>query len=173
MGDIASLPPDILPPAASAPATPPNARSVLASLHRDVALLEQSIGALQGSLEAPAESDHSLARGLIQRIDLLEDLMASDAGLADRLAPLHGSLLDLLKEHAIEPFTLPIGHLLDVATRKRITIVEAAQDGAGVTEIAEIFRPGYQLLPPPLGTPPIILRKAEVRTIRRSLAQVT
>ena len=159
------------------PALPLSARSVLASLHRDVALLEESISVLQEIRETPAESNHAFARGLIQRIDLLEDLMASsDAaaeGLATRLAPLHGSLLDLLREHSIEPFTLPVGHPLDVAARKRITIVEAAPEGEGVTEIAEVFRPGYQFLPQPPGSPPILLRKAEVRTTRRTLAQVT
>jgi molecular chaperone GrpE (heat shock protein) len=123
------------------------------------------------------DSDHSLARGLIQRLDQLEDLMAAGEkalpGLAARLAPLHASLLELLRDHSIEPYTVPPGQPLDVATRKRITIVEAAPEGAGVTEIAEVFRPGYQLNPGTGDGPAVILRKAEVRTLRRPQWQVT
>lgn len=159
------------------PATPKTAKTALASIQRDVALLEKTLGALQDGAAPGAEADQALARGLIQRIDLLEDLMTSGErtlpGLADRLAPLHASLLELLREHSIEPYTVQLGHALDVATRKRITIVEPAPEGEGITEIAEVFRPGYHFTRGSGDLPAVILRKAEVRTLRRSLGQVT
>jgi molecular chaperone GrpE (heat shock protein) len=147
----------------------------LASIQRDVALLEKSLGALQEA-EGPAlEREHAFARGLIQRIDLLEDLMAAGEkslpGMAARLAPLHASLLELLKEQAIEPFTVPPGQALDVATRKRITIVEPAPEGEGLTQIAEVFRSGYHFTRGSGDLPAVILRKAEVRTMRLPLGQ--
>ena len=173
----------VVPPTPSTPnedaALPPpvSAQSALASLQRDVALLEKSLGALQHGAAAAHDQNHGLARGLIQRIDQLEDLMAAGEkalpGLADRLAPLHASLLELLREHSIEPYTVPPGQPLDVATRKRITIVEAAPEGEGVTEVAEVFRPGYQLTQASAALPAVILRKAEVRTLRRPQWQVT
>lgn len=164
---------------AEAEAVPPpmSAQSALASLQRDMALLEKSLGALQNGVGVGHDQNHGLARGLIQRIDQLEDLMVAGEkalpGLADRLAPLHASLLELLREHSIEPYTVPPGQTLDVATRKRITIVEPATEGEGVTEVAEVFRPGYQVTPGSDDQPAIILRKAEVRTLRRPQWQVT
>ena len=112
------------------------------------------------------------ARGLIQRIDLLDDLMVklekNAPGSAAPLRPLRASLLELLHEHGIEPYVVAPGQLLDVATRKRITIMEPARDGDGPTEVAEIFRPGYQLKDGDArGASGRILRKTEVRTRRR------
>jgi molecular chaperone GrpE (heat shock protein) len=132
---------------------------------------------LQDGAVPGREHDHSLARGLIQRIDQLEDLMAAGdkalPGLAARLAPLHASLLELLRDHSIEPYTVAPGEPLDVATRKRITIVEAAPEGPGITEIAEVFRAGYQVIQGAGDQPAVVLRKAEVRTLRRPPWQVT
>ena len=112
------------------------------------------------------------ARGLIQRIDLLDDLMVklekNAPGSAAPLRPLRASLLELLHEHGIEPYVVAPGQLLDVATRKRITIMEPARDGDGPTEVAEIFRPGYQLKDGDArGASGRILRKTEVSTRRR------
>jgi pSer/pThr/pTyr-binding forkhead associated (FHA) protein len=112
------------------------------------------------------------ARGLIQRIDLLDDLMAkmekNSSGSAAPLRPLRASLLELLHEHGIEPYVVAPGQLLDVATRKRINIMEPARDGDGPTEVAEIFRPGYQLRDGDArGASGRILRKTEVSTRRR------
>ena len=112
------------------------------------------------------------ARGLIQRIDLLDDLMVklekNAPGSAAPLRPLRASLLELLHEHGIEPYVVAPGQLLDVATRKRITIMEPARDGDGPTEVAEIFRPGYQLRDGDArGASGRILRKTEVSTRRR------
>jgi pSer/pThr/pTyr-binding forkhead associated (FHA) protein len=111
-------------------------------------------------------------RGLIQRIDLLDDLMVklekNSSGSAAPLRPLRASLLELLHEHGIEPYVVAPGQLLDVATRKRITIMEPARDGDGPTEVAEIFRPGYQLRDGDArGASGRILRKTEVSTRRR------
>jgi pSer/pThr/pTyr-binding forkhead associated (FHA) protein len=112
------------------------------------------------------------ARGLIQRIDLLDDLMVklekNASGSAAPLRPLRASLLELLHEHGIEPYVVAPGQLLDVATRKRINIMEPARDGDGPTEVAEIFRPGYQLRDGDTrGASGRILRKTEVSTRRR------
>jgi len=157
--------------AAAPPATTKTAKTALASIQRDVALLERTLGALQENPEP--DRDHALAKGLIQRIDLLEDLIEaagkSTPDLADQLRPLHDSLLELLREHSIEAYTVTPGQALDVATRKRITIVEAATEGEGITEIAEVFRPGYRFTRGSGDLPAVILRKAEVRTLRRPL----
>ena len=89
-------------------------------------------------------------------------------GSAAPLRPLRASLLELLHEHGIEPYVVAPGQLLDVATRKRITIMEPARDGDGPTEVAEIFRPGYQLKDGDArGASGRILRKTEVSTRRR------
>ncbi len=154
---------------------PVSARTALASLQRDVALLEKTLGALQvGKEEGPPE-EQTLACGLIQRIDQLEDLMmageSSLPGFAQRLEPLHASLLQLLRDHGIERYTVPPGQPLDIATRRRITIVAAAPEGEGITEIAEVFRAGYHSVAAIGSGPAAIVRKAEVSTVRRLAVQ--
>lgn len=151
---VAALTPTPAPTAtAAAPVPPPDEEAVLSS-------------GLGGSeVVIPA-------RGLIQRIDLLDDLMVklekNALGSAAPLRPLRASLLELLHEHGIEPYVVAPGQLLDVATRKRITIMEPARDGDGPTEVAEIFRPGYQLRDGDArGASGRILRKTEVSTRRR------
>jgi molecular chaperone GrpE (heat shock protein) len=116
---------------------------------------------------ANGENVQQFAKGLIKRIDLLDDLIANvadrDASAAAQLGPLRASFEDLLREHSVEPFTVEVGKPIDVATRKKITIVEATKDQDGATEIAEVFRPGY-LWQNGGGGAPMVLRKAEVRT---------
>lgn len=119
------------------------------------------------SIAANGENVQQFAKGLIKRIDLLDDLIANvagrDAGAAGQLGPLRASFEELLREHSVEPFTVEVGRPLDVATRKKINIVEATAGQEGTTEIAEVFRPGYVCQKGPGGAP-IVLRKAEVRT---------
>ncbi|MFN0129507.1 MAG: FHA domain-containing protein [Verrucomicrobiales bacterium] len=146
-------------------------KAALASLHNDVAVLEQTLSGLQDRAKPESPDDLAWARGLIQRIDLLEDLMVagerSMPGFAQRLEPLRASLLQLLSDHGFERYTMPTGQVLDVAMRRRITIVEAASEGEGITEIGEVFRPGYQRAGAVGESAATILRKAEVRTVRR------
>lgn len=146
-------------------------KAALASLHNDVAVLEQTLSGLEERAKPEPPDDLAWAHGLIKRIDLLEDLMGAGEralpGLAARLEPLHASLLQLLKDFGIERYTMPTGEALDVAMRRRITIVEAAREGEGVTEIGEVFRPGYEYLAAKGARAPTILRKAEVSTVRR------
>ena len=151
---VAALTPTPAPTATAAAAVPPP---------DEEAVLSSGLGG--GEVVIPA-------RGLIQRIDLLDDLMVklekNAPGSAAPLRPLRASLLELLHEHGIEPYVVAPGQLLDVATRKRITIMEPARDGDGPTEVAEIFRPGYQLKDGDArGASGRILRKTEVSTRRR------
>jgi hypothetical protein len=108
---------------------------------------------------------------LIKRLDLLDTLLASlegrDPTTAAQITPLRDSLLELLRDHSIEPFTFEAGTKLDVAMRKRIHIVEPTNDPDGATEITRVFRPGYVWRNGP-ASPPVVLRKAEVRTGRSS-----
>ena len=164
--------PPVMAPALIAPPTPEPAVASPAPERRPAAAVPPpdeeaglSSGLGGGEVVIPA-------RGLIQRIDLLDDLMVklekNAPGSAAPLRPLRASLLELLHEHGIEPYVVAPGQLLDVATRKRITIMEPARDGDGPTEVAEIFRPGYQLKDGDArGASGRILRKTEVSTRRR------
>jgi hypothetical protein len=149
--------------AAPAPERRPTAAAAAAPPSDEKAGLSGGLG--EGEVAIPA-------RGLIKRIDLLDDLMVklekNSPGSAAPLRPLRASLLELLHEHGIEPYVVAPGQLLDVATRKRITIMEPARDGDGPTEVAEIFRPGYQLKDGDAREASgRILRKTEVSTRRR------
>ena len=119
-------------------------------------------------LRPSSENADEFARSLIKRIDLLDDLAANAAGrdarLASQLSPLRASLVELLRELSVEPFSVEVGQALDVATRKRIRIVEppranpTARPRSRKSFVAGTsWRNGA-------GTAPMILRKAEVRT---------
>lgn len=151
--------------------SPASVQEALALLQQNVALLEKTLGSLPGEAPADPAADHSLARGLIRRIDQLEDLMAEGEralpGLAARLRPLHASLLNLLREHSIEPYTVRRGQPLDPETRRRVTVIGSVPKGDGMPEVAEVVRRGYQRNCDRDTRPALILRPAEVRARSR------
>jgi hypothetical protein len=61
---------------------------------------------------------------------------------------------------------VPVGTRLDIATRKKIQIMETVNGLGDVTEVLEVFRPGYVCNNGPMGIQ-TLLRKVEVKTGRR------
>ena len=113
---------------------------------------------------------HVFARGVIKRLGLIEDFLEArhtqDPAAVQIAESVREMLLEVLAEHDVRPFTVEPGQVLDIATRKRITIVEPSREPGEVTEVAEVYRCGFAC---DNGgeAPPTLLRKVEVATRRR------
>ena len=115
---------------------------------------------------------HLIAKGIIKRLSLIDDMIAryqsenTGTDVTQQLGLLRDALNDVLMEHSVEPFTYKPGTEIQVADRKRITIVEVNRDAPatpGKTNVLSTLRVGY-LCHNDEGSPPTILRKADVVT---------
>ena len=138
------------------------------SLKERVAELEDQKETLESAQDLEWGTVHVLAKNLIRRIDLLDDLLKAvragkkDQDFVDQLVALREALLDILREHSVEAFHFPEGTPIDLSTRKRILILGGAEDSPSGKEIAATVRPGYFCSNGDLGSE-TLLRKAEVK----------
>ncbi|MDB4673220.1 FHA domain-containing protein [Verrucomicrobiales bacterium] len=138
------------------------------SLKERVAELEDQKETLEAAQDLEWGTVHILAKNLIRRIDLLDDLLAAvradakDKDFVDQLVALREALLDILREHSVEAFHFPQGTPIDLKTRKRILILGGAEDSPSGKEIASTVRPGYFCSNGDIGSE-TLLRKAEVK----------
>jgi chromosome segregation ATPase len=113
---------------------------------------------------------HVMAKGIIKQVDLLDDLLAHlTAGNSSReviaqLTIFRAGLRDILTEFTVEPYHFEPGLSVDIASRKKIQIVESREDSGKGTRILKSYRPGYVCTNGSLGMQ-TLLRKAEVSVV--------
>ncbi|MGI8601712.1 MAG: nucleotide exchange factor GrpE [Verrucomicrobiales bacterium] len=140
------------------------------NLKREIGQLEEVRRTMQEAPDPSWGTVHVLAKAIIKRVDWVDDMIAvsrtRDPQTAQQLRQLRESLLELLHENSVTDYTFPVGTKLDIATRKRIQIMESTNGAGEVTEIIEVYRPGYLCTNGTAGGE-TLLRKAEVKTGRR------
>ena len=123
------------------------------------------------------ETEQMICRELIERIELLEDLLKRYQqswffpNVADQLNILRESFMTLLKNHSVDQFDLEPGTILSVDSRKKIQLIsvedfgdprlkkKSARISGDRTTVIETVRPGYIYNK---GGEDVIIRKAEV-----------
>lgn len=125
------------------------------------------------------ETEQVICKELIDRLELLEDLMARYQQswffpkIAEQLNLLRDSFMGLLRNHSVDQFNLEPGTELSVESRKKIQLIsvddlddsrlkrKSAQkaEDAKRTTVVETLRPGYIYSK---GGEDVIIRKAEV-----------
>ncbi len=119
-----------------------------------------------------------LCRGLIQRIDLIDDLLEryrdvkKDPEVVSDLDVLKQSFQDMLAQYEVKTFSFAPDTEIDREMRRKIQIIDTLREGKagkkpGSNHIVATLHDGY--LRQPEGAKPVILRKAHV-TARKVVA---
>lgn len=139
-----------------------------AKAERRLEILTDRLAGIRDAPDPNWGTVHALARSFIKHLDLVDDLiehLTEQGGGGEILIQLQifqSGMVDTLKEYSVESFTFEAGALVDIAARKRISIVESMDKGGhDGTQVVRTYRPGYLCSNGEQGLP-TLLRKAEV-----------
>ncbi len=141
-----------------------------AELTKSIKALEERRNTLSEAPDPNWGTVHLLAKSIIKQVDLLDDLIAhlvahkAPTEAIEQMSLLRAGLTDLLADNSVVPYTFEPGTALDLASRKRIQIVESRDVPGTHTRIDRVFRPGYVCTNGTLGVQ-TLLRKAEVAVL--------
>ncbi len=151
-----------------------NVRESLATLEGERASLEKHIKEMEERLQTLTTAFtpewgtvQALAKNCIKELDLLDDMerglvaRKADAGVLEQIRLFRSSFLTSLAEFSVIPYQYEPDTVLDVKTRKRISILETQRGGTGPSKILETVRPGYECNFKG-EQPALVLRKCEV-----------
>lgn len=146
---------------------PPLTPSKLARLEEQIKVLEERKQTIAAATDTNWGTVQAMGKNLIKQLDFQDEMISQleKGGAAPevlaQLKVLRVGILDMLRDYGISAYVFAPGLVVDLATRKKIQIVESHPSEVTQTQIVTTFRPGYVCSVGSEATP-TLLRKAEV-----------